>query len=93
MRRALSLRPILIGLMLTAAAAGSAAARDFEMGGDSQYPYSLMRPAPSAAPYHHPGLSAVHRERAARHSATPMAQQDTSRQYHRLHGSSGAVRP
>jgi hypothetical protein len=50
-----AVRPSLIavwGLTLVTAASGSTFARDFEMGGDSQFPYSIMAPEPGAKGHH-----------------------------------------
>jgi hypothetical protein len=47
MRHAVRLQPALIGgIGLALAFVSSAVARDFEMGGDDQYPYSIMAPEP-----------------------------------------------
>jgi hypothetical protein len=54
MSHAVHLRPALIGgISLALAVATGAQARDFEMGGDNQYPYSIMAPEPGVVAHPH----------------------------------------
>jgi hypothetical protein len=53
MRHALGLRLCLIGgLALVMAVSCGAQARDFEMGDDNDYPYSIMAPEPDSGSHH-----------------------------------------
>jgi|SRR5580700_10598592 len=53
MSRAVGLRTVLIAaIVLAISFANSAVARDFEMGGDDQFPYSIMAPEPGLAAHH-----------------------------------------
>jgi hypothetical protein len=47
------LAPIFILFLIAAAAGVAAQARDFEMGGDSNFPYSIMAPERGSVPRHH----------------------------------------
>lgn len=47
------LASLFILFVIAAAARVTAQARDFEMGGDNNYPYSIMAPERGAAPRHH----------------------------------------
>jgi hypothetical protein len=79
---------LVCGAALVVAAVSLAQARDFEMGGDSQYPNSIMAPEP--------GTAAHHRARAPRvpHVAPvkPLAGRHTDRRL-ATRGSSGSVLP
>ena len=68
-----------IGLAL-AMAVSAAQARDFEMGGDTDYPYSIMAPELGTAP-HHP----VHRR--------SVAKRYPHKKFSAVRGSSGSVLP
>jgi hypothetical protein len=53
MRRTMGLcLRLLCGLTLAMAAGAAASARDFEMGGDTDYPYWIMTPEPGTALHH-----------------------------------------
>jgi hypothetical protein len=90
---------LICGVVL--AIASGAQARDFEMGSDNEYPYSIMAPEPGTGPHHHARVSARARHLGARPRAAtsqepvmPLApQQDTGRVLHAARGSSGSVLP
>ncbi|MFZ3335475.1 MAG: hypothetical protein WA199_05920 [Xanthobacteraceae bacterium] len=44
---------LILGFALVTAASAAAHARDFEMGGDNDFPYSIMAPERGPAPRHH----------------------------------------
>jgi hypothetical protein len=44
---------MIVGVALAVVVASAARARDFEMGGDTDYPYSIMAPEHGPAPRHH----------------------------------------
>jgi hypothetical protein len=53
MSRAVGLRTVSIGaIVLAISFANSAVARNFEMGGDDQFPYSIMAPEPGGTMHH-----------------------------------------
>jgi hypothetical protein len=86
-RRGLSL---ISGLALVIAAGAAAQARDIEMGGDSNYPYSIMVPEPGTG--HHDAAA------RSRHIKSPVAEKPLAvrppraRSY-AVRGSSGVVLP
>ena len=84
---------ILCGAALAAVMAGAAAARDFEMGGDSAYPYSIMAPEPGKVTHrartpHH--LGSVRSQPA---SSTAAPERYMKRPRYMARGSSGSVLP
>jgi hypothetical protein len=88
-RRGLSL---LSGLALVIAASAAAQARDIEMGGDSNYPYSIMAPEPGTG---HHGAAAPAR---SPHIKSPVAEKPLAARRPRtssyvVRGSSGVVLP
>jgi hypothetical protein len=60
---------LICGVALAAAGVQAAQARDFEMGGDNQYPYSIMAPEPGTGPHHR----AAARKRHGRTTKAPTA--------------------
>jgi hypothetical protein len=70
---------LIIGFAIVVAFAGTAQTRDFEMGGDSSYPNSIMAPEPGA---HRP-----------LHSTKPLSSQTFHHHFRYAHGSSGSVLP
>ena len=87
MRPSLSL---LSGLALVMAASAVAQARDIEMGGDSNYPYSIMAPEPGAG---HHDASARSRHIKSPSAAKPFAERPPRTNIHAVRGSSGVVLP
>jgi len=68
-------------------------ARDFEMGGDNQYPYSIMAPEPGTVPHHRGPASRKRHGKAAPEHAAPLARQPVPRTSFVAPGSSGSVLP
>jgi hypothetical protein len=88
-RRGLSL---LSGFALVIAAGAAAQARDIEMGGDGNYPYSIMVPEPVSG--HHRGASAVRSRQSKSHDAEkPLAMRPPRTSSYAVRGSSGVVLP
>jgi hypothetical protein len=87
-RRGLSL---LSGLALAIAASAAAQARDIEMGGDSNYPYSIMAPEPGTG--HHGAAAARSRHINSPSAVKPLAEQPPRTSFHAVRGSSGVVLP
>jgi hypothetical protein len=88
-RRGLSL---LSGLALVIAANAAAQARDIEMGGDSNYPYSIMAPEPGTG-HHSAAAPARTRHNKSPSAVKPLAEQPPRTSFHAVHGSSGVVLP
>ena len=88
MRRHLSL---MCGLVLSIAAGAVVQARDIEMGGDTNYPYSIMAPEPGTAG-HHRATTSGRTPRASR-AAKPLVPRSTFRNYRAARGPSGVVLP
>jgi hypothetical protein len=86
-RRGLSL---LSGLALAIAASAAAQARDIEMGGDSNHPYSIMAPEPGTG---HHGAAARSRHIKSPSAVKPLAEQPPRTSFHAVRGSSGVVLP
>jgi hypothetical protein len=88
-RRGLSL---ISGLALAIAVGATAQARDIEMGGDSNYPYSIMAPEPGAG---HHGAAASTRSRHTKSPSAekPVAEKPPRTSFHAACGSSGVVLP
>ncbi len=82
---------LIFGLAI-ATAVGAAQARDFEMGGDNDFPYSIMAPERGSLPHHH-GKALVKK----RHVTAPHPRELTKKYPHRnlsvVRGSSGSVLP
>jgi hypothetical protein len=70
---------LIVGFAMAAALVGTSQARDFEMGGDSSYPNSIMAPEPGA---HRP-----------LHTTKPLSPQIFHHHFRYAHGSSGSVLP
>jgi hypothetical protein len=70
---------LISGFAMAVALAGPAHTRDFEMGGDSSYPNSIMAPEPGA---HRP-----------LHAVKPLLPQTFHHRFRYAHGSSGSVLP
>src|SRR5580692_8428247 len=87
-RRGLSL---LSGLALVIAASAAAQARDIEMGGDSDYPYSIMAPEPGTG--HHGAASARSRHIKSPSAINPLAERPPRTYFHAVRGSSGVALP
>lgn len=83
---------LIFGFALVTAFGAAAQARDFEMGGDSGFPYSIMAPERGALPRHH-GKTPVKK----RHVTAPHPQALTKPHPHPnlsvVRGSSGSVLP
>ena len=82
---------LISGLALSIAAGAVAPARDIEMGGDSNYPYSIMVPEPGTG--HHRGAAPAR----SRHLKSPGAEKPLARPPHAssyaVRGSAGVVPP
>jgi hypothetical protein len=96
MEAAMPLRPsLLCGIALVTAVMGSAFARDIEMGGDNDYPNSIMAPEPGTA-RHHRGAGAA---ATPSHHASLLGREKFVGKLHRrpgvftARGSSGLVLP
>jgi hypothetical protein len=74
---------LIFGVAFVVVAAAVAQARDIEMGGDSNYPYSIMAPEPGTASHHRATVS-----NRARH-----LKQNTPSRLIMTRGSSGSVLP
>ncbi len=86
-------RSLICGFALAMAVSAVAKARDFEMGGDKQYPYSIMAPEPGTAPHHHP-RPAVHKRRVKASEPRPLTTKKYPRQrFSVVRGSPGSVLP
>ena len=83
---------LLYGLALVLAVTAAAQARDFEMGGDSDYPYSIMAPERGASPHHHGKVAAPKRSVKAPQQR-PLAEKHPHRNLSVARGSSGSVLP
>jgi hypothetical protein len=88
-RRGLSL---ISSLVLAIAAGAAAQARDIEMGGDSNYPYSIMAPEPGTG---HRGAASSARSRHIKSPSAvkPLAERPPRTSFHAVRGSSGLVLP
>jgi hypothetical protein len=83
---------VIFGFAIAMAVSAAAQARDFEMGGDTGFPYSIMAPERGSVPHHHGKASAKNRHVKAPHpreltKAYPQANLSVAR------GSSGSVLP
>jgi hypothetical protein len=74
---------------LAIAASGAAHARDIEMGGDSNYPYSIMTPEPGTG--HHRAAAPV--PARSRHLKSPGAEKPLATRSYAVRGTSGVVLP
>jgi hypothetical protein len=81
---------LLSGLALVIAASAVTQARDIEMGGDSNYPYSIMVPEPGSG---HHGASVRSRHTKSPGAAKPLAERPPHTSFHTVRGSSGVVLP
>jgi len=81
---------LICGFALVIAAGTAAQARDIEMGGDSNYPYSIMVPEPGAG---HHGASARSRRIKSPSAVKPLAQRPPRTSAYAVRGSSGVVLP
>ena len=72
------------------AASAVAQARDIEMGGDSNYPYSIM--APELGTGHH-GVAERSRHIKSPSAVKPLAERPPRTSFHAVRGSSGVVLP
>ena len=88
MRLGLSLISGLIVLM----ALGVAQARDIEMGGDSNYPYSILAPEPGSG-HHHEAASVRSRHLRLPSVVKPLAARPTCVSPYAVRGSSGSMLP
>ena len=88
MRRGLS---VIYGLALVIAASAAAQARDIEMGGDSNYPYSIMAPEPGTG--HHGTAPARSRHIKSPSAEKPLTERPPRASFHTVRGSSGVVLP
>jgi hypothetical protein len=88
-RRGLTL---ISGLALVIAASAAAQARDIEMGGDGNYPYSIMAPEPGSG--HHRGVApARSRHLKSPDVDKPLATRPPRTSSYAVRGSSGVVLP
>ncbi|MFY9759933.1 MAG: hypothetical protein WB772_06505 [Xanthobacteraceae bacterium] len=83
---------LIFGFALATAVSAAAQARDFEMGGDSGFPYSIMAPERGTVPRHH-GKASVKK----RHMMAPQSRELTKKYPNAnlsvVRGSSGSVLP
>jgi hypothetical protein len=89
MSRALTL---ISGLALMMAAGGVAQARDIEMGGDSNYPYSIMAPEPGTN-HHRAAARTRSRQLKSPGVEKPLAARSPRTSSYAVRGSSGSVLP
>ncbi len=83
---------LIFGFAIAMAVSAAAQARDFEMGGDTGFPYSIMAPERGSAPRHHGKASAKNRHVTTPHPrelTKPHPQANLSV----VRGSSGSVLP
>jgi hypothetical protein len=78
--------------MFVLVASTAAPARDIAMGGDSDYPYSIMAPEPGAG-HHRGGASAPSRHIKSPGAVKPLAERSPRASFHPMRGSSGLVLP
>jgi hypothetical protein len=88
-------RTVVLCALILVAATGNASARDFEMGGDNQFPYSIMAPEPVS---HHASRHSTKSAKSGRATSpqvqtAPIAEHVTPRKIYAVHGSSGVVLP
>jgi hypothetical protein len=88
-RRGLSL---ISGLTLVIVTSAVAHARDIEMGGDSNYPYSIMAPEPGTG-HHRAAAPARSRHIKSPSAAKSLAERPPRTSFHAVRGSSGVVLP
>jgi hypothetical protein len=83
---------LIFGFAIAMAVSAAAQARDFEMGGDSGFPYSIMAPERGSVPRHHGKAAAKNRHVTAPH---PLELTKTHPQANLsvVRGSSGSVLP
>jgi hypothetical protein len=70
-----------------------AQARDFEMGGDNQFPYSIMAPEPGAAAHHRAAASGRKPRSGPAHEVKPLVSRTTHGHLLTARGSPGVVLP
>ncbi len=83
---------LICGIALATAAGAVAQARDFEMGGDTDYPYSIMAPERRAVP-HHRGKVSVQKRHVTVPHPPPFAEKHPYKSLSVPRGSSGSVLP
>jgi hypothetical protein len=71
----------------------AAQARDFEMGGDNQYPYSIMAPEPGTAAHHRAASSSRKLHVGPAHEVKPLVSRTTHGHVLTARGTSGSVLP
>jgi hypothetical protein len=81
---------LLSGLALVIAVSAVTQARDIEMGGDSNYPYSIMAPEPGTG---HHGALARSRHIESPSAVKPLAERPSRTSFRAVRGSSGVVLP
>ncbi len=81
---------LIFGFALVTAFGAAAPARDFEMGGDSNFPYSIMAPERGAAPRHHVKTLTKKRHVTTAHPRA-LAKKAPRTDLSVVHGSSGSV--
>ncbi len=81
---------LISGLALVIAASATAQARDIEMGGDSNYPYSIMTPEPGTG---HHGASGRSRHIKSSGAEKPLAARPPRTSSYAVRGTSGVVLP
>jgi hypothetical protein len=84
---------LICGFALVIAAGTAAQARDIEMGGDSNYPYSIMAPEPGSS--HHRGAASAPSQRIKKSPSAekPLATWPPHTRSYAVRGSSGVVLP
>ena len=81
------------GLAVVMALGAVAQARDFEMGGDNQFPYSIMAPEPGTATHHRATRSHRPPPDMTAPDTTPLTRRSTEGKRLATRGTSGSVLP
>lgn len=84
---------LISGLALVVTTSATAQARDIKMGGDSNYPYSIMAPERGTASHHRATVSVRTRQQKLPRAAKPLAEPSKPGRYYAVRGSSGSVLP
>jgi hypothetical protein len=83
---------LIFGLAIAIAVSAAAQARDFEMGGDTGFPYSIMAPERGSAPRHH-GKASVKKRHVMALKPRELAKKYPKANLSVVRGSSGSVLP
>jgi hypothetical protein len=83
---------LIFGFAIATAVSAAAQARDFEMGGDSGFPYSIMAPERGTVPRYH-GRASVRRQHVTAPPPQTLAKKYPHTNLSVVRGSSGSVLP